>query len=190
MHSFSWTRTQATSRSLVVIDEIGRGTCVADGCGLASAIARHIALKIKCYCYFATHFHELTKLAEPPKGQVATAVTSAAVGMARASTQTMKKNIVRNMFMKAHTTASTITMLYKVSPGTQQLLALCANFLLYFCWLVVHFDFVRACHERCSRCVGVCSDSLGLHCATMAGFPASVLKEAQRWQMSKKQISR
>lgn len=52
----------ATSRSLLLIDEVGRGTASADGLSIARAILEWIALKIKCRTLFATHFHELTEL--------------------------------------------------------------------------------------------------------------------------------
>jgi DNA mismatch repair protein MutS len=58
----------ATERSLVILDEIGRGTSTFDGLSIAWSVAEFLHDKIKARTLFATHYHELTKLAEERAG--------------------------------------------------------------------------------------------------------------------------
>ena len=58
----------ATDRSLVILDEIGRGTATFDGLSIAWSVAEHLHDRIQCRALFATHYHELCDLAHTREG--------------------------------------------------------------------------------------------------------------------------
>ena len=58
----------ASERSLVILDEIGRGTATYDGLSIAWSVVEHLHDKVKCRSLFATHYHELTQLSDAREG--------------------------------------------------------------------------------------------------------------------------
>jgi len=55
----------ATNRSLVIMDEVGRGTSTEDGLAIARAVSEYLLETIKCKTFFATHYHELSRMEHP-----------------------------------------------------------------------------------------------------------------------------
>jgi DNA mismatch repair protein MutS len=82
----------ATARSFIVLDEIGRGTATYDGLALAWAVVEHIHARTRAKTLFATHYHELTELAELLEG-------------------------VRNLSVSVKEAGDHIIFLRKVEPG-------------------------------------------------------------------------
>ena len=143
----------ATRESLIIIDELGRGTSTYDGFGLAWAISEHIVREIGAYALFATHFHELTKLGEAEGcGGVKNLHVQAFVSDADPLTAQIGKqdeNGDTEMTDGDETEGAKpkrrreVTLLYKVSEG-------------------------------------ICDQSFGIHVAELVNFPQKVVNMAKR----------
>jgi DNA mismatch repair protein MutS len=107
----------ATSRSLLIFDEIGRGTATFDGMALAHAIMEHATLHIQAKTLFSTHYHELTTLSETMPG-------------------------LKNIHVSVYEKDDQVTFLYQVQPGAM-------------------------------------SRSFGIHVATLAALPPSLIDRAK-----------
>lgn len=92
MNEVAYILKNATKKSLLIFDEIGRGTSTYDGMSIARAVLEHVAEKIKAKSLFATHYHELVALENTLEG-------------------------VKNFNVAAKKRGNTITFLRKIVPG-------------------------------------------------------------------------
>ena len=83
----------ATEKSLILFDELGRGTATFDGMALAQSIIEYIHDKIKCKTFFSTHYHELTDLDNSLNG-------------------------LKNIHVSAHEENGEVTFLHKIEDGS------------------------------------------------------------------------
>lgn len=85
--------TQATSQSLIILDEIGRGTSTYDGLAIAQAVVEYIHQNIGALCLFATHYHELTHMEQ-------------------------QYQVIHNFYAASKRLEHEILLLYKILPGS------------------------------------------------------------------------
>jgi len=83
---------QATRKSLVILDEVGRGTSTFDGLAIAQAVVEHICSNVQARCLFATHYHELTALKQ-------------------------KFEVIESYYAASKRTSNGIVFLYKIIQG-------------------------------------------------------------------------
>mmetsp|Transcript_17718 Transcript_17718/g.54206 ORF Transcript_17718/g.54206 Transcript_17718/m.54206 type:complete len:650 (-) Transcript_17718:207-2156(-) len=90
----------ADATSLLIIDELGRGTDTFDGFGIAWGVCKHVGQRLRSACLFATHFHEVTELARAPPA----AEKEPSIG-------------AFNLHVAADTSGDDIVMLHEVREG-------------------------------------------------------------------------
>lgn len=88
----------STAQSLVVLDEVGRGTSTTDGVALAQAVVEYIVDSIGCLCLFATHYHELTELAHTARPVEVFHATCQQVGERLVFLHTIQQGVSRQSF--------------------------------------------------------------------------------------------
>ena len=100
----------ATSKSLVVLDEIGRGTATFDGFAIAQAVLRHFVDETKCLTLFVTHYPQIREIADERPGQVGTFH----MGFMESQSQGMVRGGMRGADVDG---SQEVTFLYKLTPG-------------------------------------------------------------------------
>lgn len=118
MNEANYAISSATSNSLILFDELGRGTATFDGIAIAQSLIEYIAKTIKCKTFFSTHYHELTDLDQTLEG-------------------------IKNIHVSALEENGKITFLHKIKEGS-------------------------------------IDKSYGIHVASLAGLPDSVIKRADQ----------
>ena len=157
----------ATRDSLIVIDELGRGTSTYDGFGLAWAIAEHIINEIRCQALFATHFHELTALAKEHPEVKNLHVTSL---VSDSHNNNNNNNTTDNTTTNNDPNDSDTEMQDSPAddpPSTKATQAIRPRSTAHSVTLLY------SVHE------GICDQSFGIHVAEVVAFPQKVIKMAR-----------
>eukprot|EP01036_Dinobryon_divergens_P029325 gene29324-38404_t len=151
MDSVSTILRSVTADSLVLVDELGRGTSTQDGFGIAWAVIHELTHSVRCTLFFATHFHELTAMEssavtlprDEEDGEEEEAVGAEREGKGQDRVQTG----VQNLHVSAHV---------KEDPS-------CGNTTVSMLYAV---------------CSGACERSYGIHVARAARFPQAIIDDA------------
>ncbi len=106
----------ATKQSLVILDEVGRGTSTQDGRALAHAIIEYLAHTTQCYTLFATHYHELTQLGNVEALSTESDVLSPT--LIEDSEQVIHS--IANYHMVCHRRGSELQFTHRLAPGAAE----------------------------------------------------------------------
>lgn len=159
----------ATSHSLVLIDEVGRGTAMADGLAIACAVAEQLT-RVGCRLLFATHIHELTALAMAPRRPGISAVRCMAMDVQLEDGVPVLTHRVVLHPVHGLTPAQRIALLSShtssVTGATPEHLSV----------METRHSAEQASLEAWKRVLGT---SHGVHVAALAGLPVSVVRRAR-----------
>ncbi|KAF9980900.1 DNA mismatch repair ATPase msh1, partial [Modicella reniformis] len=150
----------ATERSLVIMDEVGRGTATMDGCAIAYATLHHLYHVNKCRTLFATHYHELADMVGAVNGSYHICEQDRVFSIAD-----------KNDNLTADTHAVTAPILWRGQKSLERVRC-------YQTTLEKQDDGSYAYMHHVIP--GVCRQSHGIHVAKLAGMPRSAVEVSER----------
>lgn len=181
----------ATARSLVIMDEVGRGTATLDGCAIAYATLHHLYHVNRCRTLFATHYHELADMvgatvSHPPKLDAKVAPLMIAGQISEGSGVIVTKKTRRRKSSNAVSVSSTASdsaviladggsMVPTTWRGEQPFMSRVS---CYQTTLEQQGDGTYAYMHHVVP--GVCRQSHGIHVARLAGMPQSAVDVSER----------